>query len=188
MKLSRLPYYLLFLFILIVIIWILSSVFHYFHSGAKPENKYDLGLNQLATHQPKVNWLKDDKDIKGTMNPYLRKDIEDAYTDAWGILNLSIKHKTDLGLAENFSETKVYQIKEHLSSRDSILRDDQVHNLKLHFISYDKQVVSFTDYNMVMETKIKNLENTISRTDKANYKVLMTLNDGKWRVNKLLRK
>lgn len=187
MKASRLPYYFIFISILIGIVWILSSVFQYFHTGAKPINKYDLGLNQLAFHQPTVNWLKDDKDIKGTINPYLRKDIESAYLDAWGILNLSIKHKTDLGLAENFTEKKVKQIAEQLDSRDSILREDKVHNLKLHFISYDKQVVSFTDRGMQMETTIKSLEDNIYLEDKSNYKVLMTLNDGKWRINKMLR-
>jgi len=150
-------------------------------------NKYDLGLNQLSTHNPVCKWLADDSDIKGKMNPYLRKEIEESYLDSWGILNLSIRHKTDLGLRENFTDKKAKQLTGMLSSQDSIIREDRSHNLHLHFISYDKQVVSFTDKDVVLSTHIKSISGSILKMDTSDYKVIMTLNDGKWRVNKFIR-
>ncbi len=187
MKLERVTYYVFFLLTLAGSTYLLSIVLQFFLSGAKTVNKYDLGLGQLSNHNPECTWLPDDEDIKGVINPFLRKDIKKAYLDAWGILNLSLKHESDLGLAENFTDTKVDILSRQLSSQDTIIRDDLEHNLQLHFLSYDKQVASFTDRAAVLQTTVKSGPNSLSKRDTSDYKVVMTLNDGKWRVNKFVR-
>ena len=97
------------------------------------------------------------------------------------------RHKSNLGLEENFTDTKVDILSRQLSSRDTIIRDDLDHNLQLHFLSYDKQVVSFTDRAVILQTTIKAGPQTIRKIDTSDYKIVMTLNDGKWRVNKFVR-
>lgn len=187
MKIERVTYYILFLFTLALSTYLLSISFQYFLSGATTVNKYDLGLGQLSNHNPKCTWLADDENIQGVINPFLRKDIKKSYLDAWGILNLSLRHKSNLGLEENFTDTKVDILSRQLSSRDTIIRDDLDHNLQLHFLSYDKQVVSFTDRAVILQTTIKAGPQTIRKIDTSDYKIVMTLNDGKWRVNKFVR-
>lgn len=166
----------------------LASVLSYFNTGAEEISKYDLGVHQLSDHNPQVTWLADDKNIKGEINQYTRTEIEESYIDAWGILNLSIANQEDLGLSENFTKTKVSQIKESFYSNSSINRSDLNHNLKLHFISYDKQIVSFTDFNMEMETNLTSTNYQYTYRDTSSYAIVMTLQDGKWKINKFQRK
>lgn len=173
--------------LLSVVIYGLASIFSYFHSSTGTVNKYDVGLSQLAHHTPPVTWLPDDPDIKGEINPYVRKEIEQSYIDAWGILNLSIQHQADLGLKENWSDRKTKQLTNTFTSSATIIREDLNHNINLHFISYDKQVVSFTDERVGLSTRIEHKGYVTTQTDTSDYKIIMTLDDGKWRVNKFLR-
>lgn len=173
--------------LLSIVVLCLSKCLAYFHTGAHQVNKYDLGLNQLKDHNPELSWLEDDKDIKGEINPFIRKEIEEAYKDAWGILNLSTKNQTDLGLEENFTKTKAEQIRSNFNERSGLQKEDLSHLLKLHFISLDKQVVAFSDKKMLSQIKSTASTNVVLYKDTSSYKVVMTLNDGKWRVNKLHR-
>lgn len=166
----------------------LANVLSYFKTGAQKVSKYNLGVHQLSDHKPQTKWLQDDADIKGDINPYIREDIEKSYINAWGILNLSLKEQKDLGLKENFSTTKVAQIIKNFNASSKILREDLEHNIQLHFISLDKQVVSFTDRNAITRTEIITENSTAILRDTSSYNVVMTLQDGKWKINKFYRR
>lgn len=186
-KYRRLSHILLAITAMAIVVCMLSSILSYFHTGTSEINKYDKGISMLDNHDPETIWLEDDYDIGGNINEYIRKDIEDAYTDAWGILNLSIKEKTDLGLTERFSDEMVQKIIPTLDIEQPLLREDLIHKLKLHFISLDKQVISITDKDMVMSTTISENGHQNTIKDTSDYKVIMTLSDGKWKIHKLVR-
>lgn len=170
-----------------LIIFNLGKLITYFKTGAEKVNKYELGLKILPDHKPDLKWLTDDNNIMGDINPYIRKEIGQSYIDAWGILNLSLQHQLDLGLKENFTDIKIEQINKSFISKDSIIRKDLKHQLKLHFLSYDKQVVSFTDKNMVSSYENLFISKSNPYLDTSSYKVVMTLHDGKWLIDKLHR-
>ncbi len=173
--------------IFLLIIFTFSRVLAYFKKATDLPNTYAIGLDLLSDHDPSINWLADDPDIKGEMNKYLRHEIQDAYSDAWGILNLSLKEKKDLGLSENFTEAQIPKITNAFSSPQIIERSDIQHNLKLHFVSLDKKIISLTDHNCIIETKMKSNSSEVITRDTSEYKVVMTLDDGKWRINKFIR-
>lgn len=177
--------------ILLVIISVVtmsfSRVFSYFKEVTDAPNLYAIGADLLGDHDPKITWLPDDPDIKGEMNKYLRAEIEKAYGNAWGILNLSKKERKDLGLVENFSQGQVDKIVHSFNSSKSINREDLLHNLQLHFVSLDKKIISFSDHSCISHTTIQNNNTQVSIKDTSDYKIVMTLDDGKWRVNKFIR-
>ncbi len=166
----------------------LSRVLGYVHSGAITENHYELGIAQLKNHNPEMEWLVDDTNIEGTITHLLRKEITKAYSDAWGLLNLSIVENKDLGLAGYYTKPKIDAINSISYDKGLIIeRSDLNHQMKLHFISFDNQVISFTDYGVIVETTYA-IDNTpITVRDTSDYKIIMTRNDGRWLVNKLLR-
>lgn len=169
------------------ILYGISSILTYFKTGAKKINKYDAGVRLLDNHNPIVTWLSDAKDIGGTINPYLRKEIQEDYLDAWGILHLSLNNQKDLGLEENFSAQKARQIRSSIQGNFKVTKEDLKHHLKLHFLSYDKQVASLTDYGAVIRTSVITNNKTATYYDTSDIKIIMTLNDGKWRVDKFVR-
>ncbi len=170
-----------------IIIYSIGSIIVYFKTGAKKLNKYDAGISLLVDHNPIVTWLPDDRNIGGDVNPFIRKKIEDSYIDAWGILHLSLKNKKDLGLEESFSDQKSEQIRKSYKGNNKLIKEDLEHNLKLHFISKDKQVASITDYAAIIKTSLITESETTQFIDTSDYKIMMTLNDGKWRINKFHR-
>lgn len=186
-KVSRILPSILLAGIFILVTFTFSRVLAHFKNVIDSPNLYAIGQDLLQDHKPTLNWLSDDPDIKGEMNKYLRKEIAQAYSDAWGILNLSLKEKKDLGLSENFTEAQIPKIISSFSSLHIIDRTDLHHDLQLHFVSLDKKIISFTDRKCVIETKIKNSSSEIITQDTSEYKIVMTLDDGKWRVNKFIR-
>lgn len=183
---TRWPYALILLLILCLSVALLSKVLSYFKTGANENNIYELGHHLLSAHQPDIHWLNDDPNIGGEINEYLRDEITQSYSDAWGILNLSMAEAKDLGLKENFTELKTKNLIQNIISSAPIIRDDLSHKLQLHFISLDRQVVSFTDVESV--SSISFPTSNLSYRDTSAYAVVMTLSDGKWQINKLLRK
>lgn len=170
-----------------IFIFAISSILTYFKTGAKKLNKYDAGISLLDEHNPKTTWLPDALNLGGEINPYVRESLQEAYIDAWGILHLSLKNQKDLGLRENFSDLKSQQIVESFTSSSKLIKEDLNHNLKLHFISKDKQVASLTDYAAIVKTSVLTENGIVEYFDTSDYKIILTLNDGKWRVNKFHR-
>lgn len=173
--------------IFILVTFTFSRVIVHFKNVTDSPNLYAIGQDLLLDHKPTINWLADDPDIKGEMNKYLRKEIEEAYSDAWGILNLSLKEKKDLGLSENFTEAQLPKITSAFFSPHTIDRQDLNHDLQLNFVSLDKKIISLAASNCITETKIVHSASEIITQDTAAYKIVMTLDDGKWRINKLIR-
>jgi len=187
-KKDRWQYAALMLIIMSLTVFLLATLLSYFKTGAQEINLYDQGVLLLDDHNPEIQWLPDDSDIQGEMNQYLRKEITQGYSDAWGILNLSMKAGRDLGLEENFSEHQSEILREDLNKRNQIIRDDLSHNLKLHFLSLDKQVISFSDIQMISQLSLMDEERIVEMVDTSAYQVIMLLNDGKWRVDKIIRR
>jgi len=182
---SRVLYGIIYLLISGVVIYGLGQLLEYFNKGAtNPIYNSNSELFELAPSE--ILWLEDDSDIKGPMNPYLRKDIEKAYAKAWQVKNLSIYHNKDLGLKEHYTEPLQEKIKSNFkSAKDSINVLSESHNLKLHFVSLDKQIVSFSDLSSIRKIEFRSSINNRSLIDTSNFKVIMTLDDGKWRVKQI---
>ena len=173
---------------LLLAIILVSRILGYVHSGAITESTYELGIAQLKNHNPSMKWLEDDSNIEGTMTKFLRKEIAEAYSDAWGLLNLSIVENKDLGLVGYYTKPKIDAINS-ISYEEGLItkRTDLSHQMKLHFISLDNQVISFTDYDVVLETTYTGTNKPITVRDTSDYRIIMTRNDGRWLVNKLVR-
>ena len=179
-------FYLLFTCVTLVMAVILvSRILGYVHSGAASENTYELGIAQLKNHNPQMEWKEDDLDVRGEMTEYI--ELTQAYSDAWGMLNLSIIENKDLGLEGYFTKPKIEAINKLEYDGMITDRSDLNHNMKLHFISYDNQVVSFTDSDVVVETTVDVNGNSVTLKDTSDYRIVMTRNDGRWLVNKLVR-
>jgi len=184
--LLRILYAIIFLVVSVFFLYSISKLLAYFNTGAG-DNIYYLSEEIFDAPNSVVEWLEDDQYIKGEINKYIRSDISKAYARAWHIRDLSIYHQKDLGLVEHFTDPlkeKIIYAYSDLSS-DSISTQRITHNLKLHLISYDKQLVSFSDIGSQHHsiTHTDNRQDTIN--DTRNYDIVMTLDDGVWRIRQL---
>jgi hypothetical protein len=182
----RVLYAVIFLVISIFFLYSLSRLLVYFNTGAG-DNIYYLSEEIFDAPNSTVEWLEDDDYIKGEINKYVRSDIGKAYARAWHIRDLSIYHQKDLGLIEHFSDP----LKEKIMNAYTDLGNDTIHskklthNLKLHLISYDKQVVSFSDIDSHQLSIVYNNNRQDTINSIRSYNVVMTLDDGVWRIRQL---
>lgn len=186
-------------FVLGFIVLTLSKVFSYYKISSQIVNVYDKVVSEFDHHHPHLKWLPDGENIVGKINPFLRKEIQSAYLKAWASSNLSIRDQKDLGLEEHFTDELRYKISQHLNEESAIHNQDSRnrnvkiesidlnHEIELKFVSFDKQVVSFTDSNVKTLQRIGATNKTAVHESIYNYKVVMTLDDGKWRINKMIR-
>jgi len=185
---SRILYGFFYMLFSIVVIFGLSQFLSYFNKGAS-DPIYNIDSILFEEAPSKLKWQIDDEDIKGPINKYIRKDIEKAYAKAWQVKNLSISSKKDLGLKEHYSEPLQNLIKKGYQSESSETEIISLsHNLKLHFISFDKQIVSFTDYASIRHFSIIKDNRKYAYKDTSDFKVVMTLDDGKWRIKRIHNK
>ena len=171
------------------LLFIFSKVFASFRGSTNVVNIYKKVSSEFDHHHPYFKWLSDDEDIVGKINPFIRQDVQKAYLRSWASANLSIRDQRDLGLIEHFTDEMREKITQYFDEdHKSVIENiDLNHELQLHFISFDKQVVSFTDRNVRTIQRIKKNRQTPVVEEVYNYKVVMTLDDGKWRVNKMKR-
>ena len=164
----------------------LSRLLAYFNSGAE-DNIYYLSEEIFDSPDSEVTWLEDDDYIKGEINKYIRLDISKAYARAWHIRDLTLYHQKDLGLIEHFTPSLIDKITDSYSnmSSDSIKTQRINHHLKLHFISYDKQSVSFTDIDSERSIIVGSTSDYDTLHFSSSYDIVMTLDDGRWRIRQM---
>ena len=166
-----------------------SKVFSNYKKSTGTVNIYQKLSSEFDHHHPHLRWLPDDDNIEGNINPYLRKEIMSAYLKSWASANLSQFKQQDFGLVEHFTDDlrrKINPENFHQLKPSIIESTDLNHEIKLHFISYDKQVVSFTDKNVRVLNRYKTGDKTTLSEESFSYEVVMTLDDGVWRIDKML--
>lgn len=168
-----------------LVLYGLSKLYAYYHTGSNLDI-YDkesvLFLDAPAT----IKWMKDDSEITGEFSKYLRKEIGQVYAKACQTKNLSEYHNSDLGLSDYFTEDLLEKVKYSRSKNNTSIHSEVLtHNLQLHFISFDKQIISFSDWGRISTHKIIQSDYGHSYTDTSDYKVLMILEDGDWKISHL---
>lgn len=173
------------LFVLIALggLYVLSMVYTYFNTGADSADIYHADEIYFDKTKPAISWIEDDYNIEGEINPYIRKDIQSAYAQSIRALNLSQSLDKNIALKEHFTVPLLRKIKLNLDTTHLLdyTKVNLTHTLKLHFISLDKSVVSFTD----VQSKVKKKINDEYIDTLEAYHVNMTLIDGRWRIDAL---
>ena len=164
-------------------VYFLSMLFTYFNTGADTADIYHADAVYFDKAKPAVSWTSDDLNVEGEINPYVRKDIENAYAQSMRALNLSQSLDENIALKEHFTVPLLKKIKSQLDTTHLLdyTKVNLSHTLQLHFISLDKSVVSFTDVSSIVKKKIN--EEYIDVLEA--YHVNMTLVDGRWRIDAL---
>ncbi len=180
-----------FLIAMSLLVFSFSRMVAYFNIGTASKSQFYVTSDYFAKNEASLVWAKDDPNIVGPINKYIRKDLSEAYLAAWHSRNLSIRDQNSNSLPNHFSEDMAQRIVSHFQSSKefNIEEKDMNHKLRLHTISLDKQVVSFSDENVKVIQNIMNeaRDSVVSSTYTVlNYNVVMALDDGRWRIHSLV--
>lgn len=146
-----------------------------------------------SEYTPKVTWLEDDPDTGHPIESFIRSIIAKDYVRALYQRNLGLLTAKPDGVKEYFTlvaRPKIFAQINHVANMEaSIERAEINHNLKLHFYSADGELVSFTDRFVESRERVKNKEGQLlaSKVEYADFKTIMQLDDGHWRIKQLVR-
>lgn len=169
----------------------ISSVWAYLNTGADRSKMLHTELISEDVYLPKVVWepLKNEGRF---MDKASLKNIEEDYLKAWYIKNLAYKSNSNYGIEDFYTDSarvNIYNtIKINKKAGISIESTTLNHQPKLEFFSEDGKLAVFTDKNVIEYQKIyQNKKLLLTTKDTSNYKVLILLEDGFWRIRHMVK-
>jgi hypothetical protein len=181
------------LLLLMLIVWLLSMLLSYFYTGAEWGTPEAYQKNTLIANAPEVEWVNTVPENGFQPDSFLQLQIAEGYLKAWQALNYCYKTKNTNILKDHFAETQwdFLNNKTKEQAEFQVEQADLSHHLNLTTLSLDKQVVAFKDSGVKIKKKIrtKDLTKTIySDIQEADFDVVMTLDDGNWRIRHFKRR
>jgi aryl-phospho-beta-D-glucosidase BglC (GH1 family) len=168
-----------------------AKILAYFNSGASLADLLNIPKELPDTYTPKVIWLDDDAETGRKMEDFSRSAIAKDYVRALYQRNLGLLTGQKEGIKEYYTleaRPKIFSaINEVKKNKLRIEHAELNHALKLHFYSADGQLISFTDKAVESRFRSRNKkgERLAFGSEVIDYKVIMQLDDGYWRIKHL---
>ncbi len=177
--------------IISMLIFLISSSFSYLNTGADRSKLFHTEVKKEENYAPKMVWATDGNEGRKVDAQTLLK-IEHDYLDAWYVRNVAYKTNQTAGIADYYTDNARKNIfdfieenkKQHISVEATTL----LHQPNIEFFSEDGQLVVLSDKNVVEYKKLfKDGKFVMETTETANYKVILLLEDGFWRIRHLVK-
>lgn len=184
MSIRRLIGSMFFILFMLGMVLACSLIWTYFHTGARPGDALHITKELRQEHTPHVSWIQPTTAPSTELDVYTRAEVERRYIQAWELANLYHTGNYN-GLEDVFADSIRVQIEnaiDHQSAR-KINRVDLKHKLELVHFSIDRQVIVFRDMGVVMKERLFDQDVLVHEWEiRKDYDVMMTLDDGRWRV------
>lgn len=171
----------------------ISRLLASFQEGADPASALNIVPNVPPDLKVELTWLPDDADTGRQLEPYTRTQIESAYLRGWLQWNISYLKGEETGVATYFAGPALEAIRESITATHqqgwSMAQTDLEHHLKLHMYSADGSIVSFTAHDVLVAQIMRDASGKpiFTGVTRADYDVVMLLEDGNWRVRHWVR-
>ena len=180
-----------YLIITAVLLFLISSLYGYFNTGADRSKILHTKIKKIDQYLPKVTWLEDGN-LGREMNAQTLSEIESNYLDAWHIKNIAFSTNSKIGVDAYYTESarkNIFNIiQANKKGKITIERTTLSHSPDIFLFSEDGQLVVLEDKNVVEYKRVfKDNKFILEITEIANYKVILLLEDGFWRIRHLVK-
>ncbi|GGG51565.1 hypothetical protein GCM10011414_21450 [Croceivirga lutea] len=169
----------------------ISSVIAFVKSGADREQMMAKVLKVNDYYKPVFNWVN----LDNPGREFIAKnqgEVQRDYSDSWYVKNLSQSVNTKKGIADFFTDSSrvnLFKIIDFNKENNLTVHGTTLnHNIDINFFSADGKLVAFDDKNVHEIYKIYQNDSLITQQDVySNYKIVMLLEDGFWRIRHMVR-
>ncbi|HEX5690956.1 MAG TPA: cellulase family glycosylhydrolase, partial [Roseiflexaceae bacterium] len=171
-----------------------ANLLAYFQQGADPASALNIVPNVPPDLHVRLSWRESQRDTGRQIEPFTRSQIEASYLRAWLQWNFSYLKREPYGLKTYFAGPALAAAGDAVRQATAQgLRVDQVdtaHELELQFYSADGAIVAFTDHDALVAQLIRDPSGAVvyAGETRADYDVVMLLEDGNWRVRHWVRR
>lgn len=176
----------LYVIVISILLFLVSGLYTYLNTGADRSKMLHIEVKKVDQYLPKIAWKNDGNEGRFMDNQTL-KNIENDYLDAWYVNLVSNKTNTTSGIEDYYTENareKIYDFinnnkKQNISIESTTIK----HNPDVLFFSEDGQLVVLEDKNVLEYSSVYENNNFIyDLTSTADYKMILLLEDGFWRI------
>ncbi|ANH60765.1 glycoside hydrolase family 2 TIM barrel-domain containing protein [Dokdonia donghaensis] len=168
------------------ILYGISQVIAFLNTGADRSKMLHLDETKERHYVPQVTW----ESIENPGRPMEEANltsIEEDYLDAWYVKNRAFYTGENAGVFDHFTEQARGKVEDliTLNNEENVYIESTTltHHLTLEFYSADGTLVVLTDRNVTgVERVFKNEQFLVERSFNDDYKIILLLEDGFWRV------
>jgi hypothetical protein len=182
---------LLFMSLLGVLIFGVSSLFSFLNTGADRSKMLRAEVFQTRQYIPNITWAPM-TNVGRKMDEQTLRNIEKNYMDAWYIKHISYHTNTIKGIEDYYTDSAEKNLFEFIefNKKENIHIEETTleHHPKINFFSEDGQLISLTDYGVKEYKRVyKNDSLLIEKSEVSDYKAILLLEDGFWRIRHLVK-
>ncbi|WP_430411072.1 glycoside hydrolase family 2 TIM barrel-domain containing protein [Kordia sp.] len=180
-----------YIFIISMLIFLISSSFSYLNTGADRSKMLHTEVKKAEVYLPKMVWTDDGNEGRKLDAQTLAK-IENDYLDAWYVKNMAYKTNSTTGIDDFYTDNARKNIfafiEDNKKQQISVDATTLSHEPNIEFFSEDGQLIVLKDENVVEYKQVyKDGKFVMETTETANYKAILLLEDGFWRVRHLVK-
>ena len=169
----------------------ISAIFSYLNTGADRSNLLNTEVKQIDQYLPTVEWSPLTNEGRSIDQTTLMT-IENDYLDAWYVKHLAFMSNKETGIDDYYTENARKNILNIIalnkSNNITVEGTTLKHQPTLEFFSEDGQFAVITDRKVVEYKRIYKAEELVLDTKEvSNYKVMLLLEDGFWRIRHMLK-
>lgn len=182
----RIAAIIIYLLLISITLFIVSSLYSYLNTGADRASMLHVSTYKNRQYIPKINWIENGNEGREIPEQTL-KQIENDYLNSWYVKNIAEATNTKVGIEDYYTKNarrKMYNAIDYNTSEEITIDGTTInHTTDIQFFSEDGQLVVLEDKNVLEYTSIYKKDSLLDRfTTVSDYKVLLLLEDGFWRV------
>lgn len=169
-----------------VVLFLISGILSYLNTGADRSKMLHTQVFKERVYQPKITWKKDGNEGR-KISEQVVNEIEKNYLDAWYVKQVAYKENNIKGVEDFYTKSVRKNIYKNITDNKkkdiSVIATTLSHNPDILFYSEDGKLVVLEDKNVVEYKKVMHQkQQIIETTELNNYKHILLLEDGFWRV------
>lgn len=177
--------------IIAILVYGASAIFSYLNTGADRSKMLHVDIKKESLYVPKVVWDSIANEGRA-IDLQTLNSLEKDYLNAWYIKQLCYQTNTTKGIEDYYTKnarTNLFNfINANKKSNIHVEATTLEHHPSLDFFSEDGQLIVLTDNDVVEYKRIfKNDSLLFETTESSNYKVMLLLEDGFWRVRHFVK-
>ena len=168
-----------------------SAIFSYLNTGADRSTMLHTEIKKVEQYLPKMLWSPLTNEGRPMDSENLNA-FQNDYLDAWYIRHVAYKTNSTEGIKDYYTDharNNLYRFIEQNATEGITIESTTLeHHPTLEFFSEDGQLAVITDNNVVEFKRIFKDDNLVLETEEqSNYKVILLLEDGFWRIRHLVK-
>ena len=180
-----------YIFLLIVLIFLISTLFNYLNTGADRSKILHTEIKTIEQYSPKIYWALE-KNEESNIDEQTLKELEKDYLNAWFVKQIAFKTNSLIGIKDHYTKkaksTIFKNIKNNKKDKITIESTSLQHHVNIQFFNKFTHMAVLKDTGVVEYKKIlKNNVTILQTTEKSNYTVILLLEDGVWRIRHLTK-